>query len=746
MKIPGAEGPISLIWDKVGIPHIFAQSVADAYRGLGYACASERLWQIHLSNLYATGRAAGVLGERFVTQDLMHRAFNVRAFDEPDSPGDWIADAYIDGVNGWIAGLDAIPGEFVKAGTVPTPLTRHDIASRYRFTGWFQHKTWLEKIYTGKLMARHGIDWFHGSLRRFSDADRDSITELSDALLAIDPGVARLLIPDEPSLTGSNSHGNDGGNTSGSNNWAISAALSASGAPMLATDPHQPHSIPNTFFYAHLNVPGWDVFGATFPGMPYFMMGLTTNLAWGLTTGFVDTYDVFIERDAPVQSSTYEIDIAGQSSRQFSVEVSRHGPILESLTDALGFTSGRQRQYVTSLDWVMRDLPTSAGALALLPLARNAGEFGEALFENDVSPLVNNIICVDRHDGHHRYIAATLRQRRNVTGTVPLAGWRDEYLFDTSRAHQLLVEKNPDCGFSLTANNDTMGDAGPYPIHNFPTDPARADRIRQLLVEHDGPFTVQDFCDMQLDLVDLRARRLVPDLIAALTSDTEEVRTARALLSDWDCRATTDSAAACIYYPLADRRWHLRLLRTVLGDDPLFASMSAAAPGLSRFTIADLMTMDSPWLAHRETINTIICEEVTRIVTWLRQHCGTRWRWGDLHQIGFRHSLAKYDTWSHMSVGPDPVGGSPNTLAMAMHLGAGQGSLVQNVFHGPAFRWVVDLADPLHFPFIIAGGNGGRPDSPYLTNHYQQWLTGQYVPMTLVRHELDVADEITLSP
>lgn len=732
MKIPGAEGPISLVWDKTGIPHVFADTVADAYRGLGYACASERLWQMHLSNLFATGTAASVFGERYLTQDLMHRAFNVRATDLPDSPGDWVADAYADGVNAWIAGLDEIPPEFAKAGTVPTPITRHHIASRYRFTGWFQHKTWLEKIYAGKLMARHGVDWFSGHLRRFSEADHRSVTELGEALSGLDHRVARLLLPGEPSL-------------SGSNNWAINAELSASGAPMLATDPHQPHSIPNTFFYAHLSVPGWDAFGATFPGMPYFMMGFNRDLAWGLTTGFVDTYDVFIERDAPTQVTTCEIDIAGQDTRQLSIDVSRHGPILESLTDALGFTEGGQRDHVTALDWVMRDLPTSAGTLALLPLAGSTREFGEALFENDVSPLVNNIICVDRNNTHHRYIAATLRQRKDVTGVVPLPGWRDEYFFETSRADQLLVEEDPESGFTLTANNDTMGDLGAYPIHNFPTDPARADRIRELLTQQDAPFTVQDFCRMQMDVVDLRAKRLIPDLIAAMTENDDEINTARRLLSSWDCKATTDSAAACIYYPLADRRWHLRLMGAVLGDDPLFKSMSVAAPGLSRFTIAELMAEGSPWLPHRDTMNAIICDEIRKIVIWLREHHGDDWRWGDLHQISFQHSLAKHETWQHMKVGPDPVGGSPNTLAMAAHLGTA-GSLAQNVFHGPAFRWVVDLADPLHFPFIIAGGNGGQPDSPFLTNQYRQWLNGQYVSMTLVREELDVASEITLSP
>ena len=40
----------------------------------------------------------------------------------------------------------------------------------------------------------------------------------------------------------------------------------------------------------------WDAFGTAFPGVPYFMMGYTKDIAWGLTTGFVDCYDLFIEK------------------------------------------------------------------------------------------------------------------------------------------------------------------------------------------------------------------------------------------------------------------------------------------------------------------------------------------------------------------------------------------------------------------------------------------------------------------
>ncbi len=535
--------------------------------------------------------------------------------------------------------------------------------------------------------------------------------------------------------------------SSGSNNWAISAELSASGFPMLATDPHQPHSIPNTFFYSHLSAPGWDAFGASFPGVPYFMMGFNQDVSWGLTTGFCDTYDVFIEREMPARSRQYDVAVAKGQTRNFSISESDRGPVLESLTSELGYTKRPvAKRAVTSLDWVMRDIPTSAGALALLPLAKNSEQLGEYLFENDVCPLVNNIICVDKQNDMRRFIATTIRKRKGVTGVVPMPGEQAKYHFGTSLAKELLVEHNPDSHYTLTANNDTMGDRGDYPIHNFPAGDARARRIEQLLIEGRTSFTVDDFTRMQLDLKDLHAEALVPDIIEALTDDGEEVRRARSLLQEWDYIADLDSKAACIFYPLLDKRWHLTFMGEVLGESRLLTSMPFVAPALNRFRIQDFMAEGSPWLGHREKLQRIICDEVREIVRWLDSNDEDTWNWGKLHQLSFKHSLSKYDTWKEMRIGPDPVGGSPTTLAMAAHNPPIEGSLAQDVYHGPAFRWVVDMADAMHFKFVIAGGNGGRPDSEFIKNSYPYWLTGKYFNMTLARGEIDVMKREDIVP
>ena len=120
------------------------------------------------------------------------------------------------------------------------------------------------------------------------------------------------------------------------------------------------------------------------------------------------------------------------------------------------------------------------------------------------------------------------------------------------------------------------------------------------------------------------------------------------------------------------------------------------------------------------------------------------WAYGRMHQVRFWHSLRKHEAWSHMHVGPDPMGGSGTTLRMATHVGNGPGAdpgvdeVPMRAQHGPAYRLVVDLADPDRCRFVICGGNSGRTGSEHFADNYQTWLDGEYFDVTLVRDELDI--------
>ena len=161
----------------------------------------------------------------------------------------------------------------------------------------------------------------------------------------------------------------------------------------------------------------------------------------------------------------------------------------------------------------------------------------------------------------------------------------------------------------------------------------------------------------------------------------------------------------------------------VLKDD-LINLLPLGAPGLNLFDINSFINSESHWKDEEELLKATIREEMRKVVDRVKLSLGndcSEWRWGNLHKIEFWHSLNNYSTWKKFKLGPDDIGGSPTTLGMAMHMGKGPGKAKKNevpcrVFHGPAYRLVVDLADPFKAKFVIAGGNGGRVESDFSMN------------------------------
>src|SRR5262249_45825325 len=72
-------------------------------------------------------------------------------------------------------------------------------------------------------------------------------------------------------------------NGDGSNNWVVDGTLSASGKPLLASDPHRAISLPSLRYLVHLNAPGWNVIGSGEPGLPGVAIGHNERVAWGFT-------------------------------------------------------------------------------------------------------------------------------------------------------------------------------------------------------------------------------------------------------------------------------------------------------------------------------------------------------------------------------------------------------------------------------------------------------------------------------
>mgnify|MGYP003352655600 FL=1 len=74
LRLPGLAGPVDVLRDGYGIPHIYAGSVEDAVFALGFVHAQDRLWQMEMSRRIAAGRVAEILGPAALENDQIGRA------------------------------------------------------------------------------------------------------------------------------------------------------------------------------------------------------------------------------------------------------------------------------------------------------------------------------------------------------------------------------------------------------------------------------------------------------------------------------------------------------------------------------------------------------------------------------------------------------------------------------------------------------------------------------------------------
>ena len=122
------------------MPAITGDTDANAWWGVGYAVAQDRLFQLELFRRATSGRLAEILGSTYLDDDLIARRdyYTDAEIDEmlAKIPAPLMArtEAYRDGINAWIEhvsspGFPDMPGEFVALSDLPIePWTVRDTA------------------------------------------------------------------------------------------------------------------------------------------------------------------------------------------------------------------------------------------------------------------------------------------------------------------------------------------------------------------------------------------------------------------------------------------------------------------------------------------------------------------------------------------------------------------------------------------------------------------------------------------
>ena len=752
IAIPALTGPVEVIRDEHAVPHIFAASLPDAYRALGYVHAQDRLFQMEINRRIGAGRLAELIGETGLSADRFMRTVGLYAQAESavaamDEEVRAVIEAYAEGVNAWLIGNDG-------------PLPPGVLALRVEPEPWRPADT----VVWASLMALRLSNNLGDELLRARLADRLEPAQIAD-LWPAGPADQAVTLPDLAALYRqlpldalAAALPDMFARASASNEWAVSGQHTESGRPLLANDPHLGFSAPGLWYLARIVTPELTIAGVTIPGVPLAILGHNERIAWGFTTAHADVQDLFIERLDPADPNRYltpdgsapfttrveEIHVRGRDMpARLVVRTTRHGPVISDIGGRAAAAVAPGHVLALSFTALLPDDRTSE-ATYWVNRAQDWREFVDAL-RRFHAPMQNMVYAdVDGTIGF--YAPARVPIRRNGDGSAPVPGWTGEFDWVGFVPFAELPQAvNPARGRIVNSNNRIVGDDYRYLIAADWPDGFRARRIEDLL-DARPKHSSASFTAIQGDITSTAALQLLSTLVPMARAERRRVAAANAsplIPSALDRLAAWDGAMARSRpEPLIAMTW-LRALGTRLYADEL-GPLADDYGGLRPRVIERILTARTAWCDVTTTPGRESCaaQALAALDDGLRllsERLGDEideWQWGDLHQALFRHELfgrvAVLRTLTDIML---PTDGGPFTINRGFaSLRDGDG-LFRHV-HGPGFRAVYDLSDLDASLFSIATGQSGHPLSRHYDDLSQPWRDGTYLKLAGTAAEL----------
>ncbi|OKJ51460.1 penicillin amidase [Streptomyces sp. CB02009] len=705
---------IEVYRDAWGVPHLRAADQDELAFAQGRVTARDRAWQLEVERHRAQGTTAAFLGaaelgwdtfaRRSRLADTARRCFERLEREDPATAA-WVR-AYVDGVNDGLAEGAARAPEFAETGLAPgrwepwTPLAVW-LTTHILFAG-FPTKLWREEV-----ARRLGEEW----------------TEL---------------------------FATDGPGTSGSNGWLVAGGRTASGAALVAGDPHRFIEAPGVYQQIRLACPAYDVVGIAVPGIPGLAhFGHTGPAAWAITNAMSDYQDLYRERlrrlpdggvEAygpegwrPAATHTETIEVAGGEPVEVEVVETDRGPVIIGVDDEQDSREQASQDQAPVWEAVaLRYPPRVTGRLGfeVLPAllrARTVADVDTAL-DGWVEP-VNVVLAADTGGGLLHRVAGLVpvRHRTNSLRIVP--AWDPAHAWEDAPAPLPRAEVD---GHAVMAN--ARGLAAPLGIEFAP--PHRADRIDALLGAS-ADWTPESITAVHRDTDNRSAARLLAAVArlgdggsgragsgsspagpraGALSPAASAVRDR---LLAWDRRMDAESADAGLYAAVRGA-----VVRRLAAHEA-FAALREPAPYPEVFR---------PWLAlgprvayALETLlvaGPVPAADVDRIVREALDEVAAGEppaAWGVTHRLAPWQALPDPDDARWPGLGGD----HDCVLSTSSVPGWTDRSA-----RASAARYVWDLADRERSGWIVPFGASGVPGDPHHRDQLPLWLRGELAPVT----------------
>jgi penicillin amidase len=782
IDLPALDAPVDVYRDPQGIPHIFASTEHDLFFAQGFVHAQDRFWQMDMNRHASAGRLSELLGSAGLETDRFLRTLGwERVAREElammDDENVTILEHYAAGVNAYLAGRSnaELSAEYLilpllNRGYAPNPWEPLNSLTWAKAMAWDLGKSKLNieidrSLMLAELTPEQVAELFPpypadkpvivNDQSPFTPSEVSSVPapDYAPAVLAALQQLSARLDSLQPFLDLA------GGEFLGSNSWAVSGDLSASGSPMLANDPHLDVGIPHIWYQVGLHCrpvgpdcPD-DMIGFSFPGVPGIIIGHNARIAWGFSNVGPDVLDLYIEKINPDNPDQYEVNgewvdmqvltetiiIGASKTEELTVRITRHGPIISEVHGTLAEEDFAERvgidlpeHYAIAISWTALQPGLTLQAVTLeMTRAQNWDEFRQAA-SNFAVPSQNLLYAdVDGNIGYQMPGRIPIRAG-GADGRYPAAGWNDDsewagfIPFD-----QLPYSFNPPEGFIVTANNAVVDDTYPYFLNDVWANGYRAQRILDLIQAAPGPIDSAYFKTIQTDNFNSNAAVLLPVFMqVSLTDDSLEEY--RSLFDGWDYQMDLDSPAAALFASF----WK-QLLAAAFHDE---IPEDFWPDGNTRWITIVHSILDhpsDPWWDDVTTPETEQRDDIMRAafsaaVADLEDRLGSdasAWTWGDLHLVYYKHQvMGNFPVISSaFDRGPFRVAGG-TSIVNASGWSASEPDF-RIAGSSASFRMIADLADWSNSLIVMPVGQSGHAGHLHYVDLTDLWRLFEYYPM-----------------
>ncbi|MFN0201692.1 MAG: penicillin acylase family protein, partial [Bacteroidia bacterium] len=601
-SLKGLKGGAEVITDENLVPHIFANSQGDAAFIQGYITARDRFWQMDFQVRAAAGRLSEVVGEKVLPIDKEARGKGLAWAAEKTTkemeqhPETFeLLKSYSDGVNAYLETLQSsdYPLEFKlmdyepeKWSPLKTVLLLKYMANMLAFKNDDIAYTHLQKALGKETFAMlypenpivkativpEGTTWsFENEHPVSTEAGTTTPAGAKKSSFKPKPkpkpkGPRRVVQPDGSILIIGAQENSQNPNPIvadnqesvygkpekgwGSNNWAVSPEKSATGAALLANDPHLGLGLPAIWYEVQISTNEGNTYGVSLPGAPGIIIGFNDSIAWGVTNSERDVIDYYKLEYKDNTKQEYKkgkdwavIDkhkekyiVKGGKDVEEEVLYTDFGPIIND--PELGDLAIR---------WIAHEPSNEALTFLQLNKAKNYQDYVNAL--KSYQCPAQNFVFASRSGDIAIWQQGKFPNKGQGQGVTVLdasdsSSYWQHYIPQGHNPHVL----NPERGYVSSTNQASTDGSYPYFYHQNMVECFRNRRLNERL-DSMRKVSIDDMKNLQLDTYSLLASEALPTMLGDL--DLNKLRSEQKIgydsLKKWNYHFNKDYVSPSVF-------------------------------------------------------------------------------------------------------------------------------------------------------------------------------------------------------